>query len=109
MKKLLFTLILLVIGMAACTPARPSLKNDLLGSWQNSQGFQIEFRSGGVGFIPGVQGKIPDTNFTYQITDEQHIRMDTLGQQITIEIHVNGDQLIWKDSIGEVQYSRVKK
>ena len=109
MRKIFFVLILLAISLAACAPARPSLESDLLGTWQDSQGFQIEFRSGGMGFIPGVEGKIPDTNFTYQIIDEQHVRMDAQGQQVTIEMHVDGDQLIWKDSLGEVKYSRVKK
>ena len=109
MRKIFFVLILLAISLAACAPARPSLESDLLGTWQDSQGFQIEFRSGGMGFIPGVEGKIPDTNFTYQIIDEQHVRMDAQGQQVTIEMHVDGDQLIWKDSLGEVEYSRVKK
>jgi uncharacterized lipoprotein YehR (DUF1307 family) len=109
MRKIIFILILLVISLAACTQASPSLERDLVGTWQDSQGFQIEFRSEGLGFIPGVEGKIPDTNFTYEIIDEEHVRMDVNGQQVTIEIHVDGDQLTWKDSLGEVQYSRVKK
>jgi hypothetical protein len=109
MRKIIFALILLAISLAACAPASPSLERDLVGTWQDSQGFQIEFHGGGKGFIPGVEGKIPDTGFTYQIIDEQHVLMDTQGQQVTIEFHVNGDKLTWKDAIGEVQYIRVKK
>jgi hypothetical protein len=109
MRKIILALILLMFSLAACAPARPSLESALQGTWQDSQGFQIEFRSGGKGFIPGVAGKIPDTDFTYQIIDEKQVRIDFLGQQVTVEIHINNDQLTWKDSIGEVQYSRVKK
>jgi len=109
MRKIISTLILLTIYLVACTPAPLLLENGLLGTWQDSEGFQIEFRSGGVGFIPGVEGKIPDTTFTYQIIDKKHVLIDSSGQQVTIELFVDDDKLIWKDTIGEVQYSRVKK
>jgi hypothetical protein len=108
-KIIVFVLMLAVVSLSACAPARPSLENALQGSWQDAQGFQIEFRSGGKGFIPGVAGKIPDTNFTYQIIDEQHVLMNAEGQQVSIEFHVDGDKLTWKDSLGEVIYTRVKK
>ena len=109
MRKIIFGLILFAISLAACAPASPSLERDLVGIWQDSQGFQIEFRGSGKGFIPGVEGKIPDTDFTYQLIDEQHVLMNTQGQQVAIELHVDGDKLTWKDTIGEVQYTRVKK
>jgi hypothetical protein len=105
----IFALILLAFSLAACAPARPSLESNLLGTWQDSKGFQIEFRTGGTGFIPGVAGQIPDSNFTYQIVDEQHIRMVAQGMQVTIEMIVDGDKLTWKDALGEVQYTRIKK
>ena len=108
-KIFIFALILFAVSLTACAPATPSLESALLGTWQDSQGFQIEFRSEGLGFIPGVEGKIPDSTFTYQIIDGQHVRMDTVGQQVTIELIVDGDKLTWKDSIGEVIYSRMKK
>jgi hypothetical protein len=109
MRKIFLAMLLLAICLVACAPASPSLERDLLGTWQDSQGFQIEFRESGNGFIPGVEGKIPDSNFTYQIIDEQHVLMDAQGQQITIELRVDGDKLTWKDTIGEVQYTRLKK
>jgi hypothetical protein len=109
MRKIFFALLLLAISLTACAPARPSLERDLIGTWQDSQGFQIEFHGSGKGFIPGVEGKIPDTDFTYQVIDEQHVLMDTQGQKVTIELHVDGDKLSWKDALGEVQYTRVKK
>ena len=109
MRIIFFALILLTFSLVACAPASPSLERDLVGTWQDLQGFQIEFRGSGQGFIPGVEGKIPDTNFTYQIIDEQHVLMDTQGQQVTIELQIDGDKLTWKDTIGEVQYTRVKK
>ena len=56
-----------------------------------------------------MAGSIPDSTFSYKIIDEQHVEMDAQGQQATIEFHINGDQLTWKDAIGEVIYTRVKK
>ncbi|MCX6079674.1 MAG: hypothetical protein NTW32_09105 [Chloroflexi bacterium] len=109
MRKIFFALIMFAIFLVACAPASPSLERNLVGTWQDSQGFQIEFRGSGKGFIPGVEGKIPDSDFTYQIIDEQHVLMSAQGQQVTIDLHVDGDKLTWKDTIGEVQYTRVKK
>ena len=110
MKKIfIFALILFAVSLTACTPERPSLESTLLGTWQDSQGFQIEFRSGGVGYIPGVDGNIPNSNFTYQIIDGQHVQIETQGQQVTIELIVDGDKLTWKDKLGEVIYYRLKR
>ena len=109
MRKFFFTLILLSLMLAACAEAPHSLATDLLGTWQDKQGFKIEFRNSGAGFIPGVAGSIPDSTFSYKIIDEQHVEMDAQGQKATIEFHIDGDQLTWKDAIGEVIYTRVKK
>lgn len=88
--------------------ARNPLRNEILGTWVNSQGYSIQFESGGTGFIPGVSGKIDNATFNYSITDDSHIKINLLGQEQTIEIQITGDQLIWKDSLGEVTYKRVK-
>jgi hypothetical protein len=84
------------------------LKEKILGTWENTSGFTIQFNSGGTGFIPGVAGEIPDSSFTYTVVDESHIQMNFQGQAFNIEITINDDQLTWKDNLGEVTYTRVK-
>ena len=108
MKKLIFALTILFIALIACAPAKKPLAQEILGNWKNTDGYTIEFRSGGSGFIPGVADKIPDTNFTYKIVDKNHIQMDLQGENQTIEIDISGDHLTWKDDLGEVAYIRVK-
>jgi hypothetical protein len=105
-------IVLLLIGYRllnnTVVQAHKSLGNEVLGTWVNSNGFRIEFRSGGSGFIPGVPGAIPDSTFSYSIIDDTHIQINLQGQIQTIEIRVTGDQLTWKDALGEVTYQRVK-
>jgi hypothetical protein len=108
MKKLFLALAILFFALTACTPAKKPLTQEILGAWKNTDGYTIEFRSGGSGFIPGVAGKIPDTNFTYTIVDENHIQMDLQGENQKIEIDISGDHLTWKDDLGEVAYTRIK-
>lgn len=108
MKKIL-TFFVLVLILAGCARSDNGLKQQLPGTWQNPQGFQIRFDAGGGGFIPGVKDAIPDTPFTYTIVDDTHIRMDAQGQSQVIEIHISEDTFTWKDSLGEVKYTRVKK
>lgn len=108
MKRFLF-LLLFGLLLAACAGNSGGLKEDLLGTWQNPDGFQIKFYRDGGGFIPGVPGKIPDSAFTYTIVDETHIQVVLQGQPYTIEVKIVDDVLTWKDSIGEVEYTRVKE
>ena len=108
MKKLIFMLTIILLALTSCAPAKKHLAQDILDNWKNSDGYTIEFRSGGNGFIPGVAGKIPDSDFTYTIIDESHVQIDVQGQQQTIEITIAGDQMTWKDDLGEVAYTRVK-
>ncbi len=108
MKKLIFAFAILFLALTACAPAKKPLAQEILGNWKNTAGYTIEFRSGGSGFIPGVAGKIPDSNFTYTVVDENHIQMNLLGENQTIEIDISGDHLTWKDDLGDVAYNRVK-
>jgi hypothetical protein len=55
-----------------------------------------------------VEGKIPDSTFVYTVIDGSHITINLGGQKFTIEILIDGDNLTWKDSLGEVKYTRVK-
>ncbi len=107
MKRIFLVLAGILLLLAACAPAKADLKDQLLGTWKNEEGYSIEFRSGGLGFIPGVPGKIPDSTFSYTLTDESHIRIDFQGDQQDVEIRIDGDQLVWKDDLGEVTYTRL--
>jgi hypothetical protein len=103
----LFLTVIMLVAVG-CAPAKKSLGDEILGTWKNSEGFTIEFRPNGSGFIPGVAGKIPDSSFYYTVVDSNHIQIDLGGQKQAIEISVDGDQLTWKDQLGEVKYTRVK-
>jgi len=107
MKRFLVFL-LCVILLTACAPSKSRLKDAIIGTWTDSQGFSIQFKPNGNGFIPGVEGNIPDTNFAYSILDESHIQVDMQGRTFTIGIRIEDDQLTWKDEIGEVLYKRAK-
>jgi hypothetical protein len=97
----------MMLLFSACSP--DSLQNKMIGSWVNSSGYTIEFRTNGDGFIPGVAGVLADTSFKYSIVDESHVSITMNGQQYTIEIQVDNDKLTWKDTMGAEEYTRVKK
>ena len=108
MKKLAFFFTILLFLLAACAPAKKGLSQEIVGTWKNSEGFLIQFQPGDKGFIPGVAGKIPDSNFTYSVLDETHIQVELMGQKQTIEVTIDGDNLTWNDTLGQVSYTRVK-
>jgi len=108
MKSFLFAFAIALLLLTSCSSPKNTLKDDILGTWKNTSGYTIEFKTGGAGFIPGVAGKIPDSSFAYTVIDESHILMDLGGQTVKIGITINGDQLTWKDDLGEVSYTRVK-
>ncbi len=108
MKRVFLALVIALMLLTACAQAKNSLGDEILGTWVNSEGYQLQFHSGGSGFIPGVPGKIPDTTFTYVVKDDSHISIDLGGHVQTIEIQISGDQLTWTDDLGEVAYTRVK-
>jgi len=108
MKRIIFSLAIVLLLLTSCTSQKNKLAEEILGTWENTSGFTIEFKSGGTGFIPGVAGEIPDSSFSYTVVDESHIQMNFQEQLFTIEITIDGDQLTWKDELGEVLYTRVK-
>ena len=108
MKPTLIFLAIVMLLLTACTPEKKSLGDEILGTWVNDSGYSIQFLPGGSGFIPGVEGQIPDSTFVYSIIDDSHITIDLQGQSQTIGIVIEGDQLTWKDSLGDVAYTRVK-
>lgn len=108
MKRLLLIQILLSVLLLSCTSARKSLQDEIVGKWTDSEGFTIEFFEDGTGFIPGVQGAIPDSNFTYQVIDETQVKIDFQGGAYQIEVLIKDDQLVWKDNLGEVVYTRAE-
>jgi hypothetical protein len=108
MKRILIALGIALLLLTSCSSSPKKLTEDIVGTWKNTSGYTIQFKSGGAGFIPGVAGKIPDSSFIYTVMDESHIQMNLQGQLVTIGITINGDQLTWKDDLGEVSYTRVK-
>lgn len=108
MKRLLLFLAFVLLVLTSCTQAEKSLGDQIQGTWRDKDGYTVQFKPGGSGFIPGVAGKIPDTTFVYSIEDDAHIKIDLQGQTQIIEIVITGDDLKWKDQLGEVNYTRVK-
>ena len=108
MKRTLLFLVMVLLVLTACAQAKKSLGDNILGTWKDKDGYTIQFKPGGSGFIPGVAGSIPDSTFSYSIVDDSHIKIDLQGKSQTIGIAITGDQLTWKDDLGEVAYTRVK-
>jgi hypothetical protein len=109
MKRILIALLILLVGAAACAPdPKASLEKAIVGNWTSADGFAIQFSADGGGFIPGVVGAIPDSKFVYTVMDGSHVEINLQGQKFTIEVLIDGDNLTWKDSLGEVKYTRVK-
>jgi hypothetical protein len=108
MRRIIFVVTIAVVLLTACSDKKSVLANQILGTWKNTSGYTIQFKDGGTGFIPGVAGQIPDTTFSYAVTDESHIQMNVQGQVVNIQVTINGDQLTWTDELGVVSYTRVK-
>jgi hypothetical protein len=108
MKRFYLASILFLILLAACSPGKKTLDEEIVGKWVDSSGYTIDFFDGGTGFIEGVDGKIPDSNFTYIILDESTIQINFQGEKYEIGILIDKDKMIWKDELGEVEYSRVQ-
>lgn len=66
----------------------------------------MQFNANGTGFIPGVPGAIPDSQFAYTVLDASHVSIDLNGATYQVEIYVDGDTLTWNDSLGQVVYHR---
>jgi hypothetical protein len=108
MKRTILSLFIFLLLFTSCASTKKSIKEEIIGIWMDKDGYSIQFRPDGSGFIPGVSGKIPDSTFYYSIMDDSHVKIDLQGQSHTIGIDIKGDQLTWKDTLGEVVYTRVK-
>lgn len=105
-------LLLVLLTLGACAPARLSPQQAIVGAWQNVQGGAIEFHADGTGFIPGVAGSIADSTFAYRFEDERHLTLALPGQpELTLEITVEGDLMTWRgvQSGKEFRYTRATK
>jgi len=107
MKKICLLLVMVFI-LTGCAANKPNLGETIIGTWVDQSGYEIQFFKDGKGFIPGVAGKIPDTNFQYSVKDAGHIIFDIEQSKITVGIEIEGETLTWKDDIGEVIYHRKK-
>lgn len=101
-----FLVILFFVFLAGCATPKTSLQHAITGSWVDKDGYELQFFPDGKGFIPGVSGKIPDSEFTYTVTDEQHIEIIFQGSKNNIGISIVNDTLTWRDSLGEIVYTR---
>lgn len=110
MKRIMILSIFFLMAFSGCsTPvSQAGLKEALIGKWESTDGYQVEFFADGTGFIPGVAGSIPDSTFEYTLNDDTHITLSMGGQNYAIEILIEGDELTWKDTLGEVSYTRLK-
>jgi hypothetical protein len=106
MKRIILASILFLSLLVACSSAKKSLQDEIVGKWVDSSGFMIEFYADGTGFIEGVADQIPDSVFVYQVLDESTIQIDFQGGSYEIGILIENDKMIWKDDLGEVEYAR---
>lgn len=110
MKRLVILCLFILIAFSGCTTQdkQTGLKEELVGKWESTDGYEVEFFVDGTGFIPGVAGSIPDNTFEYSVDDETHITLSMGDQSFAIEVMIDGNELTWKDSLGEVSYTRKK-
>lgn len=103
---LLCLLVMIILPVTACaSQPRVPPQNAIVGKWVNAKGYSISFYANGTGFVPGVDGQIPSTNFTYSFTDPTHIMMNMAGQLSTIvEIRIDGDQMTWSIPTNNVTF-----
>ena len=103
----------LILLLSACSSWKRPLGEEIVGTWINAEGYEVEFYAGGQGFIPGVKGEIPipDTPFSYSIEGGSKLFLvlpdgTTLELQVTIE----GDKMSWDSAQDGItfEYTRVK-
>ena len=94
------------ISIAGCDQSESVLTEQLIGVWENSDGYQIIFNQSGSGYFPGVE-KVPGANFSYIVKEGNILEIDLQGQVYQIEIEIDGDLLVWKDQMGQVIYRRL--
>lgn len=109
-----FILLLILLAMTACFSPAPSLEQEIIGKWANSEGGEINFYEDGTGYVPGIAGQptgnIPALQFTYAIEDETHLVINTTAlrqanrQDIVIEVEIENDTMTWRSNAGSVEF-----
>ena len=107
---LALALVLLIIGLTVWVLAGPALQKAVVGNWTNSQGGGISFYPDGTGFVPGVEGVISDTHFTYSFPDSRHVKINISGQDLSVGIKIEGDTMTWSNGYNNTRdvYTRTK-
>jgi hypothetical protein len=102
----LFILLMLCLSITACV-SQPKVppKQAIVGKWVNAGGGSIEFYANGTGFIPGIDGQISPSNFSYSFTDDMHIQLEMGGPTaMVVEIKIDGDQMTWRSKTADVAF-----
>lgn len=109
---LIVALLVFAATLVSCaTEAPPIPTKEIVGKWVNEGGGWIEFYANGTGYVPGVEGEIAATSFSYSFTDYAHMMITISGQLSTmVEIRVQGDKMTWASQTNNVkfEYTRAK-
>jgi len=102
---LLLTVVLLLTGLLSC-----SIKNAIIGSWQDTSGNTMQFFRDGT----YTSGGLLPTNGTYSFPDKSHVKIEftgllsIAGAQI-YECKIDGNKLVLTDSFGTAtEYTKSK-
>jgi hypothetical protein len=88
------------------------LEEEIVGTWVNAEGYQVEFYRDGQGFIPGVEGAIPipDSPFFYKIEGSTLFLTLAEGMTLELEVTIKDDKMTWTSQIADMnfEYTRVR-
>jgi hypothetical protein len=107
---LALALAVLIIGLTVWVLAAPARQKAVVGNWTNAQGGAISFYPDGTGFVPGVEGVISDTHFTYSFSDSRHVKINISGTDLNVGIKIEGDTMTWSNGYNDTQdvYTRTR-
>lgn len=113
MKRWVIISVFLSLFVSSCSLWTRPLQEEIVGTWVNAEGYEVEFYPDGRGFIPGEDGAIPipDSPFTYRIEDESKLFLTLMdGTTLELEVAIEDDTMTWASQIAEInfEYTRVK-
>jgi hypothetical protein len=113
MKRWLIISSIVSLLVSGCSLWTPPLDEQIVGTWVNEEGYEVEFYPNGQGFIPGLEGDfpIPDAPFSWRIEGGPKLYLTLSdGTTLELELTIQDDRMIWASQIAgfDFEYTRVK-
>lgn len=112
MKRWLLLVVVLPLVLSSCSMWARPLEEEIVGTWVNAEGYEVEFYPNGEGFIPGVEGDIPipDSPFFYKVEGSTLFLTLVDGTTLELEVTIEDDKMTWASQIADMnfEYTRVR-